>query len=87
VLGRPSPALAVHPRSKSKQHPIAARSARTKAASADATRAPTKRGQTTNKLEDLHQFTAPEHWYRHALNRAITITDSQNLRIADQASP
>jgi hypothetical protein len=37
-----------------------------------------------NKLEDLHQFTGTEQWYRHALNRNVTFTDGAKY-VADQA--
>jgi hypothetical protein len=38
---------------------------------------------TNEKLPDLHQFTGSEHWYRHALNRAVVYTDGAKY-LADQ---
>jgi hypothetical protein len=39
---------------------------------------------TNDKLPDLHLFTGSEHWYRHALNRAVVFTGGAKY-VADQA--
>jgi hypothetical protein len=39
---------------------------------------------TNDRLKDLSHFTGSEHWYRHALNPAITFTDGAKY-VADEA--